>query len=74
MKLICSFSIRNLAKKHCSYQGFLHWGPQDPCIEKLKGGHKGEKWVTVYEYILQDDGASERRSRHFMDAANWVFR
>ena len=43
-------------------------------IEKLRGGHKGEKWVTVYEYILQDDGASERRSRHFMDAANWVFR
>ena len=78
MKLICSFSIPNLAKKQCSYRDFLHWGP----IEKLKGGHEGEKRVIVYEYILQDDGASERiishmsirRSRHFMDAADWVFR
>ena len=51
-------------------------------IEKQKGGHEGEKRVTVYEYILQDDEASERiishmsirRSRHFMDAADWVFR
>ena len=49
--------------------------------EKLKGGHEGEKRVTVYEYILQDDVASERiishmsirRRRHFMDAADWVF-
>ena len=51
-------------------------------IEKLKGGHEGEKRVIVYEYILQDDEASERiishmsirRSRHFTDAADWVFR
>ena len=49
--------------------------------EKLKGGHEGEKQLTVYEYILQDGRALERiishvsmhRSRHFMDAADWVF-
>ena len=61
--------------------GFCTLGFTGP-IEKLKGGHEGEKRVTVYEYILQDDGASERiishmsirRSRHFMDAADGVFR
>ena len=60
---------------------FSTLGSKGP-IEKLKGGHEGEKRVIVYEYILQDDGASERiishmsirRSRHFMDAADWVFR
>ena len=48
--------------------------------EKLKGGHEGEKQVTVDEYILQDGGALERiishvsmrRSRHFLDATDWV--
>ena len=57
--------------------GFSTLGSTGP-IEKLKGDHKGEKLVTVYEYILQDDGASERiishmsirRSRHFMDIAD----
>ena len=47
--------------------------------EKLKGGHEGEKQVTVDEYILQDGGALERiishmsmrRSRHFLDATDW---
>ena len=53
MKLICSFSIRNLAKK----AGFSTLGSTGP-TEKLKGSHEGEKRVTVYEYILQDDGAS----------------
>ena len=61
--------------------GFSTLGSTGP-IERLKGGHEGEKRVTVYEYILQDDGASERiishmsirRSRHFMDIADWVFR
>ena len=61
--------------------GFSTLGSTGP-IEKLKGGHEGEERVTVYEYILQDDGASERiishmnirRSRHFMDVADWVFR
>ena len=79
MKHICSFLIRNLAKKQCSYQGFLHWAPQDP--RKLKGGHKGEKRVTVYEYIIQDGGASEwitsrlsmRRNCYFIDTADGVF-
>ena len=81
MKLICSFSIRNLAKKAVFLPGFSTLGSTGP-TEKLKGGHEGEKRVTVYEYILQDDGASERiishmnirRSRHSMDAADWVFR
>ena len=49
--------------------------------EKLKGGHEGEKQVTVDEYILQDGGALERiishvsmrRSRHFLDDTDWVF-
>ena len=62
-------------------QGFSTLGSTGP-IEKLKGGHEGEKRVAVNEYILQDDGASERiishmsilRSLHFMDAAYWVFR
>ena len=61
--------------------GFSTLGSTGP-IEKLKGGHEGGKRVTVYEYILQDDGPSERiisdmsirRSRHFMEAADWVFR
>ena len=61
--------------------GFSTPGSTVP-IEKLKGGREGEKRVTVYEYILQDDRASERiishmnirRSSHFMDAADWVFR
>ena len=69
MKLICSFLIRNFAKKQCSYQGFL------------QGGHKGEKRVTVYEYIIQDGGASDwitsrlsmHRNRYFIDAADGVF-
>ena len=81
MKLICSFSIRNLAKKAVFLPRFSTLGSTGP-IEKPKGGHEGEKRVTVYEYIPQDDGASERiisqmsirRSRHFMDAADWVFR
>ena len=81
MKLICSFSIRNLAKKAVFLPGFSTLGSTGP-IEKLKGCHEGEKRVTVYEYIPQDDGASERiiskmsicRSRHSMDAADWVFR
>ena len=59
--------------------GFSTLGSTGP-IEKLKGGHEGEKRVTVYEYILQDDGASERiisdmsirRSRHFMEAVKWL--
>ena len=50
-------------------------------IEKLKGVHEGEKQVTVYEYIIQDGGASEciishtsmRRNRYFMDATDGVF-
>ena len=57
--------------------GFCTLGSTEP-IEELKGGHEGEKRVTVYEYILQDDGASERiishisirRSRHFMEVAD----
>ena len=61
--------------------GFSTLGSTGP-IEKLKGGHEGEKRVIVYEYILQDEGASERiishmsirRSRHFMDIADCVFR
>ena len=49
--------------------------------EKLKGGHEGEKRVTVYEYILQDGRDSERliernishmSMRMHMDAADWV--
>ena len=49
--------------------------------EKLKGGHEGEKRVTVYEYILQDGRDSERliernishmSTRMHMDAADWV--
>ena len=60
--------------------GFCTLGSTGP-IEKLKGGHEGETRVTVYEYILKDDGALERiishmkirRSRHFMDVADWVF-
>ena len=77
MKLICSFSIRNLAKKAVFLPGFSTLGSTGP-IEKLKGGHEGEKRVTVYEYMLQDDGASERiishmsirRSHHFMEAGD----
>ena len=50
-------------------------------FEKLKGGHEGEKRVTVYEYMIQGGGASEwiishmsmRRNRYFMDAADGVF-
>ena len=61
--------------------GFSTLGSTGP-IEKLKGGHEGEKRVTVYEYMLQDDGASERiishmsirRSHHFMEAGDYVFR
>ena len=61
--------------------GFSTLGSTGP-IEKLKGGHEGEKRVTVYEYMLQDDGASERiishmsirRSHHFMEAGDLVFR
>ena len=49
--------------------------------EKLKGGHEGEKRVTVYEYILQDGRDSERliernishmSTRMHMDAPDWV--
>ena len=43
--------------------GFSTLGSTGP-IEKLKGGHEGEKRVTVHEYILQDDGASERIISH----------
>ena len=48
---------------------------------KLKGGHEGEKRVTVYEYILQDGRDSERLIERnishksmgmHMDAADWV--
>ena len=60
--------------------GFSTLGSTGP-IKKLKGGHKGEKRVTVYEYIIQDGGASEwiishmsmHRNRYFMDAADGVF-
>ena len=72
MKIICSFLIGNLAKKQCPYRDFFTLGSTGP-IEKLKGGHEGEKRVTVYEYIIQDGRASEciishmnmRRSRFF---------
>ena len=84
MKLICSFSIRNLAKKQCSYQDFLQRGPQTQTQthREAKRGSRGRKARQVYEYILQNDRASERiishmnicRSPHFMDAADWVFR
>ena len=80
MKLISSFFIRNLAKKQCFLPRFSTQGSTGP-TEKLKGGYEGEKQLTVYEYILQDGRALERiishvsmpRSRHFMDAADWVF-
>ena len=80
MKLICSFFIRNLAKKQCFLPIFSTQGSTGP-TETLKGGHEGEKQLTVYEHILQDGRALERiishvsmpRSRHFMDAADWVF-
>ena len=60
--------------------GFSTLGSTGP-IENLRGGHEGEKRATVYEYIIQDGGISEciishmsiRRSRYFMDAADWVF-
>ena len=60
--------------------GFYSLGSTGP-TEKLKGGHDGEKRVTLYEYIIQDGGASEciishtsmRRNRYFMDAADGVF-
>ena len=80
MKLICSFFIRNLAKERCFLPRFSTLGSTGP-TEKLKGGHEGEKQLTVYEYILQDGRALERiishvsipKSCHFMDAADWVF-
>ena len=60
--------------------GFSTLGSTGP-IKRLKGGHKGEKRVTVYEYIIQDGGASEwitsrlsmRRNSYFIDAADGVF-
>ena len=61
--------------------GFSTLGSTGP-IEKLRGGHEGEKRVTVsYSILVHHGGVSEciilhmsmRRSRYFMDAANWVF-
>ena len=71
MKLICSFLI----KKAVFLPGFSTLGSTGP-IKKLKGGHKGEKWVTVYEYIIQEwiiSRLSMRRNRYFIDAADGVF-
>ena len=42
MKLICSFSIRNLAKKAVFLPGFSTLGSKGP-TEKLKGGSRGRK-------------------------------
>ena len=54
--------------------GFSSLGSTGP-IEKLRGGHKGEKLVIrdgrVSECIILH--MSMRRGRYFMDAANWVF-
>ena len=63
--------------------GFSTLGSTGP-IEKLRRGHEGEKRVTVSYSILVHHSRwqsfrmyhlhmSMRRSRYFMDAANWVF-
>ena len=47
MKLICSFLIRNLAKKQCLSRIF--YTVVNGTHREAKGGNEGEKLVTVYE-------------------------
>ena len=47
---VCILRAQNdTKKKQCSYQDFLHWGPQDP-KKSYKGGQEEEKRVTIFKY------------------------